>query len=77
MTVRELIDRYMARYAGSDTTRAQRLAAWSAMIGDFTLEQVDSDLMHERRAELATAPPLVYMGVDHAANKIFNGAVSR
>lgn len=71
MTVRELIDRYMAQYAGQDTTRGQRLAAWLAMVGDFTLEQIDSDLMHAGRNELATAPPLVYMGLDHAGNKIF------
>jgi integrase len=71
MTVRELIDRYMAQYGGRDTTRGQRLGAWLAMVGDFTLEQVDSDLMHAGRAELATAPALVYMGLDHAGNKIF------
>jgi integrase len=71
MTVRELIDRYMAQYAGQDTSRGQRLSAWLAMVGEFTLEQVDSDLMHAGRAELATAPPLVFMGLDHAGNKIF------
>jgi integrase len=71
MTVRELIDRYMAQYAGHDSTRGQRLGAWLVMVGDFTLEQVDSDLMHAGRAELATAPPLVYMGLDHAGAKIF------
>jgi hypothetical protein len=27
--------------------------------------------MHAGRNELATAPPLVYMGLDHAGNKIF------
>jgi integrase len=71
MTVRELIDRYMAQYTGADCTRSQRLGAWLAMVGDFTMEQVDSDLMHAGRAELATAPPLVFMGLDHAGNKIF------
>lgn len=71
LTVGELIDRYMAQYAGQDTTRGQRLGAWLAMVGDFTLEQIDSDLMHAGRAELATTPALVYMGLDHAGNKIF------
>jgi integrase len=71
MTVGELINQYMAQYAGADCTRGQRLGAWLAMVGEFTLEQVDSDLMHAGRAELATAPPLVYMGKDHAGNKIF------
>ena len=53
LTVRDLIDRYMACYAGADTSRSQRLAAWSAMIGDFTLEKCDSDLVHAARSELA------------------------
>jgi integrase len=71
VTVRECIERYMAQYAGKDCTRGQRLSAWLAMIGDFTLEQVDSDLMHAGRAELATKPALVYMGLDHLGNQIF------
>ncbi|MBK6387714.1 MAG: hypothetical protein IPF71_13510 [Rhodoferax sp.] len=69
--MREVIDRYMAQYAGQDATRGQRLSAWLAMIGDFTLEQVDSDLMHAGRAELATKPPLVFVGLDHLGNQIF------
>lgn len=71
MTVRELIDRYMAQYEGADCTRAQRLAAWSAMLGDFTLEQVDGDVVHAGRTELATQPPLVFMGLDHRGARIF------
>lgn len=71
LTVRELINRYMESYAGADTTRAQRLAAWDAMIGDFTLEKVDSDLMHAGRTELATQPPLVFLGRDHTGRRIF------
>lgn len=71
LSVRDLIDRYMRAYAGADTTRGQRLAAWDAMIGDFTLEQIDSDLMHAGRAELAQQPPLVFLGVDHTGRRIF------
>jgi integrase len=71
LTVRELIDRYMAVYSGADSSRAQRLAAWSAMIGDFTLEQCDSDLMHAARSELATQPPLTFQGLDHQGRRIF------
>lgn len=71
LTVRELIDRYMAVYAGADMTRAQRVAAWSALIGEFTLEQVDSDLMHAGRAELAKQPSLTFYGLDHTGRRIF------
>lgn len=71
LTVRELIDRYMAQYVGRDGTRGQRLSAWLAMIGDFTLEQVDSDLVHAGRSELASKPPLVFVGMDHLGQQIF------
>lgn len=71
LTVRELIDRYMLQYRGRDTTRVQRLSAWTAMIGDFTLEQLDADLMHAGRAELATQPALAFKGLDHEGRKIF------
>lgn len=71
LTVHQVIDRYMAQYAGRDGTRVQRLSSWQAMIGDFTLEQVDSDLIHAGRAELATKPPLVFVGLDHLGAQIF------
>ncbi|TFZ03364.1 tyrosine-type recombinase/integrase [Ramlibacter rhizophilus] len=71
LTARELIDRYMAAYAGADTTRAQRLSAWSTLIGEFTLEQIDSDVMYAGRAELSQQPALVYLGLDHQGRQIF------
>jgi len=71
LTVHQVIDDYMAQYAGRDTTRIQRLSAWDAMIGEFTLENVDSDLIHAGRAELATKPPLVFVGLDHMGQQIF------
>lgn len=71
LTVRELIDRYMAQYSGADVTRGQRLAAWSAMLGDFTLEQLDGDVIHAGRDELQSQPPLVYLGLDHRGQRIF------
>lgn len=72
LTVRELIDRYMAQYAGRDTTRVQRLAAWRSMIGEFTLDQCDSDLVHAGRSELASKPALVYKGKDHRGLQVFD-----
>jgi integrase len=71
MQVRDLIDRYMAQFAGADVTRGQRLAAWSAMLGDFTLEQVDADVVHAGREELQNQPPLVFVGLDHRGQRIF------
>jgi integrase len=71
LTVHQVIDRYMAQYAGQDPTRTQRLSAWLAMIGEFTLEQIDSDLIHVCRSELQTTPPLVFVGLDHLGQQIF------
>jgi integrase len=71
LTVRELVDRYAAQYRGADGTRAARLAAWLAIIGDCPLDQVDSDLIHACRAELATQAALVYNGQDWRGEKVF------
>lgn len=71
LTVHQVIDDYMAQYAGRDPTRIQRLSAWDAMIGEFTLENVDSDLIHVCRNELQTKPPLVFVGMDHLGQQIF------
>lgn len=71
LTVRELIERYMAQYSGNDGSRSQRLAAWLDMIGDFELSQVDADLIHAGRSELATKPPIVFVGLDHQGRQIF------
>ena len=69
--VRDLIDRYMKQYAGRDDSRSQRLRAWSDLIGDFTIEQVDSDLMHAGRNELASQSPLAFKGTDFRGERIF------
>lgn len=71
LTVRELIDRYMAQYAGRDTSRAQRLGTWRTLLGDFTLEALDSDLLHAARSEIASLPALAYKGRDHEGRRIF------
>lgn len=71
LTVATLIDRYMAQYAGRDTSRGQRLGVWRTLLGDFTLEALDSDLMHAARAEIATQPALTYKGRDAEGRRIF------
>lgn len=71
LTVRDLIQRYMAQYCGRDVTRGQRLSAWMHLIGDFEISQVDPDVVHAGRTELAAAPPLIYMGLDHRGQQIF------
>lgn len=71
VTVDQLVERYMAAYAGADTTRAQRLAVWCALIGDHTLDRIDGDLLFACRQEIDEQPPLHYLGRDHAGRRIF------
>lgn len=71
LTVDDLITRYMLAYAGRDKALAHRLEAWRVLIGEFTLQQVDSDVIHAGRNELQSQPALSYKGVDHLGAKIF------
>lgn len=71
VTVGELIDRYMAQYAGADVTRAHRMAAWHVLLGEFPLAQVNQDLVYVSREELAARPALRFLGRDHMGRHIF------
>jgi integrase len=71
LTVRELIDRRMAAYAGRDNALSHRLIAWQELLGDFRLDAVDSDVVHAARAELMLLPALAFKGRDHEGRKIF------
>lgn len=71
LTVAALIDRYMAQYAGRDTSRAQRLRVWRELLGTFTLEALDSDLLHACREQIATLPAVTYKGRDVDGRRIF------
>lgn len=71
LTVRELIDRYMAVYKGRDTALMYRLGTWQVVLGDFTLQKVDGDVIHAARAEIAALPALAYKGQDHEGRAVF------
>ena len=45
LTLREVIDGYMAGYDGRDPTRNARVSFWSASVGDVCLRDLDSDLI--------------------------------
>lgn len=70
LSVHELIERYMALYSGRDSTRVQRLAAWQRMLGTFTLEQCDIDLLKAARAELERCPAYIYKGLDNRGEPV-------
>lgn len=69
--LRELVDRRMAIYAGRDVAMGQRLGTWRAILGDFTLEKLDADVVHAARDQLAELPALAYKGLDSEGEKIF------
>lgn len=71
LAVRDLLDRYMAAYSGRDSTRTQRLAAWRVLLGEFTLDSLDADLLYAAREELRAQPALTFKGKDFEGRPIF------
>ena len=63
LCVRNLIDKYMAVYAGRDVAMMQRLTTWQMVLGDFDLQALDDDVIHAARSELATLPALAYIRI--------------
>jgi len=43
VSIRQLVDLYMAVYSGRDVSRPQRLAWWSAKLGDIKLTALTDD----------------------------------
>lgn len=64
LTIAELIDLYMAQYAGLDTTRAQRLGWWRVQLGSKRLDELSDDDVHFALEGLANRPARCYMGKD-------------
>lgn len=71
LSVADTIDRYMAVYDGRDGSRAQRMAAWVALLGKFKLSEVDSRLVRAARDVLAKQPALGFKGNGFDGQPIF------
>jgi integrase len=71
ITVRDLVDLYMAHYAGRDTTRMQRLTWWVARIGALELQAVTDDHIHASLEALAARPPRYFAGTDADGQAIY------
>jgi len=71
MPVAELIDRYMADYAGRDPTRTQRLGWWRAQLGTLTLAEVCDDHVHAALEALKRQPARRYAGRDAEGRAIY------
>jgi integrase len=63
-TISDLVDLYMAAYAGRDITRIQRLRWWTAKVGSIPLQDLSDDHVHAALEELAEQPSRFYMGKD-------------
>ena len=64
VTIRDLIDDYIRNYAGRDTTRGQRLAFWSAQLGDVILSARDDDNIAHALGESAATRGRYFTGKD-------------
>lgn len=71
LTVREVIDAYMACYVGRDTARAMRVGYWSQVSGDHKLRDLDSDPIADVLDELAAQPVRQYIGKDADGRRLY------
>ena len=59
-----LIDLYMAHYAGRDSTRVQRLTWWKVKVGHIPLQDLSDDHIHAALEELAQQRSRYFAGKD-------------
>ena len=71
ITIRALIDLYMAEYAGRDVTRPHRLNWWSANVGGVTLQDLSDDHVHVALEALANQPNRYFAGRDADQRPIY------
>lgn len=69
--LQQLIDLYMAHYAGRDSTRVQRLSWWAAKVGQLTLRKLTDDHVHAALEDLATRPARYYAGRDSEGRRVY------
>ena len=71
LTMRELVDAYMASYTGRDTALPQRLSFWVDAIGDVRLRDIDADLIADHLDQLAAQPVRKYVGKDTDGRRLY------
>ncbi len=67
----DVLDLYMAHYAGADTTRVQRLTWWRGKIGQIALQDLTDDHVHAALEDLATRPARYYAGRDSEGRRVY------
>lgn len=71
MTVKALIDLYMAHYAGRDTTRLQRLSWWITQLSETALQDLTDDHIHAAIQALSQKQARYFAGNDADDNPIY------
>lgn len=69
--IADLIDLYMAHYAGRDPTRIQRLTWWKLQIGKVRLDEVSDDHIHGAIEQLSQQRSRYWAGKDADGAAIF------
>lgn len=67
----DLLDLYMAHYAGRDSTRVQRLTWWRARVGQVALQDLTDDHVHAALEDLASRPAQYFAGRDAEGRRVF------
>lgn len=67
----DLIDLYMAHYAGRDTSRVQRLTWWRVQLGSIALQDVTDDQVHAALEALANQSSRYFAGLDADGRPIY------
>lgn len=70
-SISDLIDSYMAAYAGRDPTRPHHLRWWQQRLGDSTLDTIDQDDIYLALEELSTRAGRYCAGRDADDKPIF------
>lgn len=71
LTVAQTVDRYMAEYAGRDSSRAPRLRFWCQEIGRVRLADLTDDPIFDALARLEARAGRYYAGKDAEGRPIF------
>jgi len=71
INISDLIDLYMAHYAGRDPSRIQRLGWWVGQIGGCRLDEVTDDNLHVSLRTLPTRPARHHCGRDSDGQPLY------
>ncbi|MBI1396933.1 MAG: tyrosine-type recombinase/integrase [Betaproteobacteria bacterium] len=76
-TVSELIDEYMAAYAGRDRSIGYRLSTWATLLGPVRLDAITDDHVFEALERFASEPARIWAGHDADGRTIYRRRADR